>query len=135
MRWGPRLQALQNIRAERRAGELLREMVKNAGARGKGVPFHDDSAPTLAALGLNHSQSHRWQRLAAMDALVFERYIAEIKAAGKELTSAGVYREARQSNMATTDAVGSLGVSAHLLHRCGCVRVHSHHTDPLPSPP
>jgi hypothetical protein len=56
------------MRAERRAGELLREMQKNRGAvpgktGRKGKPVLD-STPTLSDLGINKSQSSRWQRLA-----------------------------------------------------------------------
>jgi hypothetical protein len=39
------------------------------------------------------------------------------------------------ANMAKTDAVRYLGVSAHLLHSFGGVMGHSHHTDPRQSPP
>jgi hypothetical protein len=43
------------VRAERRLGELLVEMPKNAGARGKGVRSHDESTPTLAELGIERN--------------------------------------------------------------------------------
>ncbi|MCI0352967.1 MAG: hypothetical protein L0Z53_26395, partial [Acidobacteriales bacterium] len=56
------------LRAERRAGELLREMEKNKGAQGnphgQGVRFHDESTQTLADVGINYSQSSRWQTIA-----------------------------------------------------------------------
>ena len=52
---------ISKIRAERRAGEMLGEMDKNKGARGVGVPFHDDTAPTYDELGISRLQSHRWQ--------------------------------------------------------------------------
>jgi hypothetical protein len=69
------------LRAERRAGELLRDMEKNKGARGSGsnqheLRSHDATTPKLNDLGLNKSQSSRWQELAALDANDFEERIA-----------------------------------------------------------
>src|SRR5229473_4862629 len=75
------------LRAERRAGEILSEMEKNKGARGKGVRFHDESAPTLAELGISQAQSHRWQKIAGIPVREFEGFIRERKREGKELTS------------------------------------------------
>jgi hypothetical protein len=65
------------LRAERRAGEMLRDMEKNKGARASGsnqheLRSHDATAPKLADLGLNKSQSSRWQDLAALDDDDFE---------------------------------------------------------------
>ena len=61
--------------AERRAGEMLAQTEKAAGARGnpngRGAPVvrSDDAtaqAPTLAQMGITKDQSSRWQQLAAM---------------------------------------------------------------------
>ena len=57
------------IRAERKAGELLARMEKNAGAKGSGsnqheVRSHDATTPTLSDLGINKHQSSRWQLMA-----------------------------------------------------------------------
>jgi hypothetical protein len=65
------------LRAERRAGEMLRDMEKNKGARASGsnqheLRSHDATAPKLADLGLNKSQSSRWQDLAALNDDDFE---------------------------------------------------------------
>lgn len=64
------------LRAERRAGELLRDMEKNRGAvpgktGRKGKPVLDDR-PKLADLGINKTQSSRWQQLAVLDPNTFE---------------------------------------------------------------
>jgi N6-adenosine-specific RNA methylase IME4 len=68
------------LRAERRAGELLREMEKNKGAvRGKtgrkGKPVLDGK-PKLKDLGVNKTQSSRWQALAAIPQNRFEAVVA-----------------------------------------------------------
>jgi hypothetical protein len=68
------------LRAERRAGELLREMEKNKGARSQSHPKTGgngkrppvDPTPTLADLGVSKSQSSQWQKLAAIDEDDFE---------------------------------------------------------------
>jgi N6-adenosine-specific RNA methylase IME4 len=68
------------MRAERRAGELLREMEKNKGAvAGKtGVKARPvlDATPKLSDLGINKTQSSRWQQLAALDDQTFETKVA-----------------------------------------------------------
>jgi N6-adenosine-specific RNA methylase IME4 len=70
------------MRAERRAGELLREMEKNKGARqqgigrrGKNVVAPNDRVPKLADIGVSKTQSSRWQKLAALDADKFESHV------------------------------------------------------------
>jgi hypothetical protein len=73
------------IRAERRAGELLREM-KARGERQKrgdnplGVNSREtrllNPTPTLSDLGITRDQSSKWQQLAAVPAEEFERAVA-----------------------------------------------------------
>ena len=70
------------MRAERRAGELLRDLEKNKGARGSGsnqheLRSHDATTPRLADLGLNKSQSSRWQQLAGIARDDFEDLVAK----------------------------------------------------------
>ena len=84
------------LNAERRAGEILLDMQKNKGARGKGVHFRDESAPTLAELGISQVQSHRWQKIAGIPHREFEAFIRQWKKEGKELTSIGVLRLASE---------------------------------------
>jgi MT-A70 len=67
------------MRAERRAGELLRELEKNQGAvpgktGRKGKPVLD-GRPKLADLGVTKTQSSRWQRFAALDPAAFEQRV------------------------------------------------------------
>lgn len=79
------------MRAERRVGELLREMSKNKGTRGAGdanvgkstggrlsrPPV--DATPKLSDLGVTKDQSSRWQKLAAMPEKQFEEKVAAVK--------------------------------------------------------
>ncbi len=71
------------LRAERRAGDLLREMEKNKGAvpgrtGRKGRPVLD-SKVTLSQLKINKSQSSRWQKLADIPNADFEELVAHTK--------------------------------------------------------
>jgi hypothetical protein len=59
------------MRAERRAGEMLRDMEKAKGAKEKGTkrgttrsPAATASAPKLSDIGVTKTQSSRWQKLA-----------------------------------------------------------------------
>src|SRR5262249_24239 len=72
------------MQAERRAGELLREMEKNQGAvpgktGSKGKPVLDNK-PKLADFGINKTQSSRWQKLAALPE---DQFKAKIESASK----------------------------------------------------
>jgi hypothetical protein len=56
------------LRAERRLGELLAEKVGHSG----GSPSHRErNLPD----GVTHNQSHRWQKVASVEAPDFERYV------------------------------------------------------------
>jgi protein gp37 len=73
------------LRAERRLGELLAETVR------PGNPQLSNGS-TIGRLpeGVSRDNSSRWQRMAQVPAPAFERYVAEVRAAGQELTTAGV---------------------------------------------
>ena len=55
------------VRAERRAGQMLAEMPKHPAGRPSVNRSHDatDLPPTLDDIGINKTQSSRWQKLAA----------------------------------------------------------------------
>ena len=79
-----------NLRALRRAGEMLLAMEKNKGAA---THSHDESAPpTLAQMGLDHNQSSRLQRLARIPPAHFEAYLAATKAAHEKFSVNGLVR-------------------------------------------
>lgn len=109
------------LRAERRAGELLREMEKHPGTvlagRDPGGDFrksHDETAdktPTLSDIGISKSQSSRWQAIADIPEETFEEHLAETKAAGRELTSAGALRLAKRLNRGANRVEWSVEVS------------------------
>lgn len=89
------------IRAERRAGELLKETEKNTGTRlGGNVVLPPDDRPTLEDMGVTKMQSSRWQTMAEVPEEQFEQFVAETKADKKELTSVGIVRLARHNEQA-----------------------------------
>ena len=83
------------IRAERRAGELLREIDRERRG-GDRRSKSRGGALKLADLGINKNQSSRWQQIAAIDEPTFEQHIAKTKNNGRELTSAATLKLARQ---------------------------------------
>lgn len=78
--------------AERRAGEMLADIL---------IPYRPRKAchdVRLCDLGLNYKQSQRWQLEASVPEEDFLRYIAETRAAGEEITSAGLLRLAKKQD-------------------------------------
>lgn len=67
------------MRAERRAGELLAGMEKNCGARGVGKKVESHDATPLSSLGIDKSQSSRWQKVSSLKDSIFEGFIADSK--------------------------------------------------------
>jgi N6-adenosine-specific RNA methylase IME4 len=69
------------LRAERRAGELLRKMAERKERETKGGDRKSKSrpatliAPKLSDFGINKTQSSRWQQLAALDSDSFEEKV------------------------------------------------------------
>jgi hypothetical protein len=73
------------LRAERRAGELLREMGKAKGGRPTANRSHDATGLTLRQLGISRTQSSRWQQLAEVPEEEFEAAVA-----GGDATTTGI---------------------------------------------
>jgi hypothetical protein len=75
------------LRAERRAGELLKRMTKARGGQVNGRPKKIDGSrekpsirpTTLRELNITKTQSSRWQRLASISSSQFEVYLADAK--------------------------------------------------------
>jgi N6-adenosine-specific RNA methylase IME4 len=81
------------LRAERKAGELLKATPKNEGTRFGG---NSVQPPKLEDLGVTKIQSHRWQTVARVPEPEFEAHVANVKQAGEELTTAGVVQLAKE---------------------------------------
>lgn len=62
------------LRAERKAGDLLAEMDIPAGRKCS----HDESN-SLASIGIDHNQSHRWQKMASIPESDFNAYVEKVK--------------------------------------------------------
>ena len=70
------------IRAERKAGEMLREMKLNGSRQNHGRPRTGKSskrsdAPTISNLGISKDQSSQWQRLAEIPEDEFEEAVSK----------------------------------------------------------
>lgn len=99
------------LRAERRLGEILRASPRQR--PGQYQRSHDATvAPALAALGVNKSQSSRWQALARLPEHEFETYIRSRKSSGRELTSAGALKLTRkhEARLGSQDSAGKAGL-------------------------
>ena len=75
------------VRAKRRMGEMLSTLEKRAGARDgkRGSKLE----PRLSDIGVSKKESHRSQRLAALDESSFESYVNSRRAAKKPVTESG----------------------------------------------
>lgn len=82
------------LRAERRAGELLREVEREQGSRTDitSLPPVTKLQEALDAAGTSNKTAHQWQQIAAIPAERFEAALAQNKADGHELTSSGMAR-------------------------------------------
>jgi len=98
------------IRAERRAGELLREMKEqglrqragdNAGAYRGQTTRLSSSTTTLSDLGITRDQSSKWQHLASVPEEEFERAVNDDgpKPTTEDIINANVLREHPQPRM------------------------------------
>lgn len=85
------------VRAERKAGQMLSEMEKSKGAATRS---HDVTAlpKTLSDLGIQKMESHRWQQIASIEEVVFEKTIADAAKNGVAITSAAMVRAAKVSD-------------------------------------
>jgi len=89
------------LRAQRRAGEILDSMEKAQGRRTDlETSFLDERrlevTPTYAEMDITYKDAHVWQTLATMPAPMFEKFITDKREAIEEITTAGVYREAKR---------------------------------------
>ena len=80
------------LRAERRAGELLKETELQHGSRGTGKKVESKATTSLIDMGVSKDQSSKWQKIANIPEEKFENYL-EVQ---KELSTAGALKIARQ---------------------------------------
>lgn len=64
------------LRAERKAGELLKRMEESGERQRRGKPAETSSTTTLSELGITRDQSAKWQQLAAVPEETFEAALA-----------------------------------------------------------
>jgi hypothetical protein len=102
---GERLATEIRIRAERRAGDMLREMGENGQRKGKGQPpketGHDGPLiPSLKNLGVSPKQSKTWQALSKVPEEQFE---AAINDPVVKPTTAGIISRTEKKNIPPAD--------------------------------
>lgn len=78
--------------AERKAGDILADIVRHGGMRRPGL--HE--VGTLADLGVKPNDSSRWQLEAWVPPEIYDQYVRDTKKKRKELTSAGLRRIAHR---------------------------------------
>jgi hypothetical protein len=90
--------AAVKIQTERRLGELLEGMEKRTGGDAARARLHDatECPPRLADLGIEKTQSHRYQLVASIPENILNGFIEKTQADGKELTTASVLRLAKE---------------------------------------
>src|SRR6266508_1286596 len=90
------------LRAERRAGEMLKESELHKGGRTKpgtkktGSKDATGFLPTLKEAGINKTQSSRWQSIAEIPEDIFEQVIRETKEANREPTQRALLKVIRE---------------------------------------
>jgi DNA modification methylase len=84
------------LRAERKAGLMLKEMAELEQRAGKGRPKNGVSVTHLSDLGVDANESKRFQQSAEVPEAEFEALIEATKAKKRELTSAAVRKLARK---------------------------------------
>ena len=110
------------IRAERRCGEMLPDVLEHGGDRKSESRSHD---ATLNKLGISKQQSSRWQKLADIPDKQFERDLT----GDEKLSTTGLLRKANGSadkmnpsalwmcrRLHTVQAAGEMSISRQDLH-------------------
>ena len=86
------------LHAERKAGQMLMGMAERGErTKGGGNVAELQRATQLRDLGVEKTQSHRWQQIAKVDEPLFEQYIASCAENEKaEFTTEGLFRYAKE---------------------------------------
>jgi N6-adenosine-specific RNA methylase IME4 len=91
--------AAVKLKAERKAGELLKQLGLRGGDRRSN---HQADGLKLNDLGISQNESTRWQREAAVPEREFKRFIEKTTRTNRELTSSGPIKLATQLEAAKT---------------------------------
>jgi len=90
------------LRAERKAGEMLKETIPHEGGRPREnctSPSTVFEIPTLKEMGIDRNKSRILQTIASIPEEVFEKHIAETKENKEELTTVGILRLAHKQKV------------------------------------
>lgn len=90
------------IRAERKAGEMLRVTPLDKGGRPTENRSHDGTGFRLSDLDISKNQSSRWQKIANIPEDVIEQYFAEPENEEREVTAIGLAQFAARKNKPDT---------------------------------
>jgi len=105
------------VRAERRAGEIMRDMEKAKGGRPEitgSTMLPVNSTPTLSDMGISKNESSRWQKLAAVSDEKFEEAVAAAKEVAGEVTTAYLLKVEKMGAIAALDTGDEEAVRAHV---------------------
>ncbi|HSR26035.1 MAG TPA: hypothetical protein VLW53_20950 [Candidatus Eisenbacteria bacterium] len=97
-----------HLRTQRRAGELLTELLLHPGGRPRKTSSSEGAVtqpPTLRELGIDRHESHRWQRIAMVPRDLFEEHISRCRTERKELTTNRMLLLANRAREATSDGI------------------------------
>jgi hypothetical protein len=130
--------AALRIEAQARAGELLREMAGRGELASHGGDRRSTSRSrpsTLNELGVGKFESSRWQQVAAVPVAMREAYVDEARAAGGEVTTAGLLRYAASASAGawTVDHIAIHAMARRQIRRVhqGLTRLHTYRPDAL----
>ena len=84
------------LRAERKMGEMLKDMPKQYGSRGYGKKVKLQDVTPLKDMGIEKHESSRYQKIAELPEKKFEEIIKETKQEEKELTEALMLNTAKK---------------------------------------
>ena len=84
------------VRAERKAGELTREIDRRPGIRTSSHDATRSKEKVLASLGISKQTANRWEKLAAVPETQFEQAIAAAKEVAGVVTTAAMLRANRE---------------------------------------
>lgn len=93
------------VRAERRAGDMIRERQALGELAKQGRKTSHDGRFTLADFGVEHKQSSRWQQISSVPEPVMEAFIQTCRAGKAEITSSALRRLAKRSKITESNAL------------------------------